>query len=438
MCDLVVALPDTTATEHVVFGKNSDRPAGECQVLFRDPGGAHAAGEVARCSYRSVPRGKHTRATLGLRPYWCWGYETGLNDSGVVGGNAALFTALPPGVKRGQEPGLTGMDLLRLALERGGSAEECVSSLVALLERYGQWGSAVSGKGHEEGSYDNAFLFADAAEAWVLETAGRSWAAERVTRGTRTISNELSIRERFDRSSEDVAELRRRAEAAGGELDFAYAFEDHDHYARQVSHIRRMRSQGLLSQASVRITVETVMRLLRDHYEGSFLDGPSFNRYLPDFHTLCMHDSPAGFTWGDTASSLVTELSGDGVDPIWVAYLPPCSSAYLPVSFDEPLPPALTAAGTEGVAVAEPSTVAPDSFEAGSLWWRLHRLLKATARRPEVRLPELRAAFDPLEMRWLGESAAGAPKAPVAEHTEALLAAVTSLELRWRLGNDGE
>lgn len=32
------------------------------------------------------------------------------------------------------------------------------------------------------------------------------------------------------------------------------------------------------------------MRILRDHYEGTFLGGPYFNAALPDFLTLCMHD----------------------------------------------------------------------------------------------------------------------------------------------------
>lgn len=50
--------------------------------------------------------------------------------------------------------------------------------ITALLERYGQGGSC-----KEEPVpfvYHNTFLLADRTEAWVLETAGRYWAAQQI------------------------------------------------------------------------------------------------------------------------------------------------------------------------------------------------------------------------------------------------------------------
>ena len=70
--------------------------------------------------------------------------------------------------------------LHRLGLERGNSASSSVDVMVQLLEGHDQGGPC-----EEEGdwSYHNSFLVADAREAWVLETAGKWWAAERITAG---------------------------------------------------------------------------------------------------------------------------------------------------------------------------------------------------------------------------------------------------------------
>lgn len=66
----------------------------------------------------------------------------------------------------------------RLALERSSSAREAWHVITDLLERYGQGGSC-----REDPTsfcYHNTFLLADRAEAWVLETAGRLWAVQRI------------------------------------------------------------------------------------------------------------------------------------------------------------------------------------------------------------------------------------------------------------------
>ena len=50
--------------------------------------------------------------------------------------------------------------------------------ITGLLEHYGQGGSC-----REDPTpfcYHNTFLLADRTEAWVLETAGRLWAAQRI------------------------------------------------------------------------------------------------------------------------------------------------------------------------------------------------------------------------------------------------------------------
>ncbi len=184
MCDLLVALPAATADGVTIFAKNSDRPPGERQVVERHEPRRDA---TTACTHVAVPgAGRETIGFVGSRPAWMWGVEHGVNDAGLAAGNATVFTELDP---RGFPPALTGMDLVRLCLERAATAEAGVEVLVGLLEGHGQGGS-----GHEgaDRPYWSSFLLADPTAAWVVETSGRAWAAEQVER-TRSISNRTEL-----------------------------------------------------------------------------------------------------------------------------------------------------------------------------------------------------------------------------------------------------
>lgn len=114
MCDNFVVLPPATGDRSVVFGKNSDREPNEAQVLEYHPPDCHAPGARVKCTYLEISQIRETLGTILCRPFWMWGAEMGANEKGVVIGNEAVFTRMP--LNRGQA--LTGMDLLRLALER--------------------------------------------------------------------------------------------------------------------------------------------------------------------------------------------------------------------------------------------------------------------------------------------------------------------------------
>ncbi len=447
MCDVLVAMPDATERGSILFGKNSDRPARECQPLFYSPGGRRPSGSRIDCSYVTVPEAENVLATFGCRPYWCWGYETGMNEGGVVGGNVAVFTQRSGGNR--ESPGLTGMDLLRLGLERGGSAEQAVAVITDLLEAYGQWGSAVQGKDHEAGAYDNSFLLADRKEAWVLETSGRRWVAERITQGVRSISNQLSIRTQWTRGSADLKDFARSRGwwNPAREFDFALAYADHQRYSRQVSHLRWRRSGQLLRDHKGHLSAPVMMHFLRDHYEETFLEGPQFHRFLPDFLSLCMHDSPAGFTWGNTATSVVVEIDprDPSPPPFWLCYLPPCTGVYAAYYLGATLPETVTAAGAAATKVRRPAEAPMDEFRESSLWWRFNRLLEESAQEPAARPRELRAAFDPLERRIrarVEELLTAPPEARqqafslwIPEQIAEVTAAIEEVEKRWGLSH---
>lgn len=173
-CDCFVSVPPASAIPAVIFAKNSDRPRDEVQEVVFVPAGTHAPGSRLQCTYIEVEQVPKTHAVILSRPSWLWGAEMGANEHGVCIGNEAVWTKEPVG----EGEALLGMDLLRLALERGSSAQEALHVITGLLERYGQGGSC-----REDPTpfcYHNTFLLADRTEAWVLETAGRLWAAQRI------------------------------------------------------------------------------------------------------------------------------------------------------------------------------------------------------------------------------------------------------------------
>src|SRR6185295_5699753 len=174
MCDTWVALRDVTLSQNVILDKNSDRPIFDCQPLVFHPRKEWPANSHIQTEYIELPQTDVTYAHLGSSPYWCWGYEEGINEYGVVIGNEAIFTktfsAAAELSRQGHDPalGLLGMDLVRLALERCRSALSAVELIGRLVEQYGQFGSGVPTRDHAQGGYDNSFLIADPTEAWVL------------------------------------------------------------------------------------------------------------------------------------------------------------------------------------------------------------------------------------------------------------------------------
>ncbi|OXB69511.1 UNVERIFIED_CONTAM: hypothetical protein H355_009821, partial [Colinus virginianus] len=225
------------------------------------------------CTYIEIEQAERTHAVVLSRPAWLWGAEMGANEHGVCVGNEGVWTREPVG----EDEALLGMDLVRLGLERGSSAREALEVITALLERHGQGGSC-----KEEPVpfvYHNTFLLADRHKAWVLETAGRYWAAQRIREGSRNISNQLSIGTDITAEHEG---LRQRARSQGwwsgaGEFSFAEVFSLEQQPPRMEAAKSRYRAgKELLQQHAGRITAETLMAILRDKDSGICVDSEGF------------------------------------------------------------------------------------------------------------------------------------------------------------------
>ncbi|XP_025910272.1 secernin-2 isoform X1 [Nothoprocta perdicaria] len=317
-CDCFVALPPATAAPVVVFGKNADRPRDEVQEVVYVPAARHRPGDKVQCTYIEIEQVERTHAVVLSRPAWLWGAEMGANEHGVCVGNEGVWTREPVG----EQEALLGMDLVRLALERSRSAHEAVRVIAALLERHGQGGPC-----KEEPApfcYHNTFLLADRAEAWVLETAGPYWAAQRITEGSRNISNQLSIG--TDITAEHAG-LRQRARSQGwwsgdGEFSFAEVFSLEQQPVRMEAAKARYRAgRELLRQHAGRITAETFMGILRDKASGICVDSEGFR----------------------TAGSMVSVLPRDPALPcvhFFTATPDPSRSVFKPFVFVDGLKPA--------------------------------------------------------------------------------------------------
>ena len=387
-CDTAVALGDVTADGSVLLAKNSDRPSHEAQRLIGVPAVTHDAGSLLRCQYVAVPQVEHTAALIGSQPYWLWGFEHGLNVYGVAIGNEAIHTRETP-----QETGLLGMDLLRLGLERGASARQALDVMTALLEEFGQGGSAAH---HQTWYYDNSFLIAGPTEAWVLETCGRRWVALRVRRGGYAISNRPTIGTAYDLCSDDLvsyAEERGWWPRGRRPFDFAAAYTDPDDAGLPGASCRLARSMAHLSAGErAPLTPAAMMALLRDHGADG-LAWPTGREPA----TVCAHGPVDG---GSTAASMVARLTPGAAPAYWASMAPPCTGIFLPCWVDT-TPPAPLAEADE-----TPSSTSP--------WWRWRRLWESVAASPDpgAGVSRIRRAWQPLEERLRQQVAALGPNAP--------------------------
>ncbi|XP_028830730.1 secernin-2 isoform X2 [Denticeps clupeoides] len=269
------------------------------------------------CTYISIPQAEHTHAVVLSRPAWLWGAEMGANEHGVCIGNEAVWTREPVG----EGEALLGMDLVRLGLERGDSARAALGVITGLLEQHGQGGPCREDP--KPFSYHNTFLLVDRLEAWVLETAGKLWAAQQVTEGVKNISNQLTIETEI---ALEHPELRSTAQAQGwwngeGEFSFSAAFSPDNPPARM--ELAKQRYRGgteLLKQHNGSVTAEVMMTILRDKASGICMDSEGFR----------------------TTGSMVSVLPRDSAYPcihFFTATPDPSRSVFKPFIFSECMTP---------------------------------------------------------------------------------------------------
>lgn len=348
MCDTLGVLRGSYA----LFGKNSDRSPNEAQVTELYPARVYDGGEVA-CTYRLIPQARETLSVLLSRPVWMWGAEIGVNEAGVAIGNEAVFTKGKYGA-----PSLTGMDLLRLGLERAESAERAVNVIIELLETYGQGGNC--GFDHTF-YYDNSFLIMDRNKLFVLETCNKNWVVKSFSRAS--ISNRLSIGSDGERYG-------------GGVCDFAKTYSDPLYSYFSGSKQRKNASACALPTAN---TERDLMRALRGHdanVKNPFAEG--------SVSSCCMHFG--GMVGDHTTASMVIRLDGSAPTVFLTGTSTPCVSLYKPYRFGNPVRLPVVSPGDE----------------AGTRYWREQEAFRR-ALVGKIVPAEFYAERDALEQSWMAD-----------------------------------
>ncbi|MFX0080798.1 MAG: C69 family dipeptidase [Candidatus Hodarchaeota archaeon] len=305
MCDTFIALGNASKDGNVIFGKNSDRPFDEVQLIVYVPREKHESGDLLKCTYIEIPQVNETHAVLLSQPWWMWGAEMGTNEYGVVIGNEAVHTLEPI-----RNIGLLGMDLLRLGLERGKTAREALDVIIELLETYGQGG----GCAYNDPSwmYHNSFIIADPDEAYVLETADEWWIVEKIN-SVRSISNSISIRGKGDLRRDGIINhaIKRNYCKDENDFDFATTFSGSLISTMPSPHSREGKATLLLKENINQISPKLMMDFLREHQAG-----------------ICMH---GGF---ESTGSQVSHLMKTKKSIHWFTGTTlPCVSIYKPYAF---------------------------------------------------------------------------------------------------------
>jgi len=342
-CFSIVVGKGASADGHVLVAHNED--SGPLQVVV---------------NHQKVPRRKHDTAEKVTllnggevdQPQETWEYiwseipglrfsDSYLNEWGVT----ICSDACP---SREDQPEFTdgGISyyLRRLVAERARSAREGVLLAGELIERFGYDGSG------------RTYIIADPTEGWLLAAVnGKHWVARRVPDDSvAMIANTYSIHAvDLDDTigflgTPDIVEY---AVARGwydpdtdGAFDFAAAYADPDvaadgrNIGRQWSAYRQVTDESpeysqhlpFCISPSKKLHPRDLMRVLRDHYEGTDLyENPeSGNPHDQDRTPICRHD---------TQTSFVAHLRGGMPVDIgviyWVCLGSPCSSVYRPFHY---------------------------------------------------------------------------------------------------------
>lgn len=374
MCDTMMAGSLVTSCGYTIFGKNSDRSPNEPQPMVFIPAADHKAGSKLMTTRIEIDQAEHTNAVILSKPSWIWGGEMGINEHGVVIGNEAVISK---DLDR-DATALLGMDILRLALERGKTARECVDVIGQMMDEYGQGGNCSF-----DGSfyYDNAYLVVDANEAWHIETAGQHfWCAKQVDMPVYSISNYISI------NTPDILgkDLIEHAKAAGYPVDDPFNFQRTYAYwdgLGQSGKLRRCCSFQQMQRPGKKFEIADMLTALRSH--------DCNDEWTEGMHCVCMHAQnpvyPTDIDCQTTNSLIAVMKPGDNLI-LAPGMSTPCIAPFQPFWFD---------------AFSANQVFGYDRLEAANDAWIRREAINRAAMDGRLPVDEYRAEMKAMESKWI-------------------------------------
>jgi len=299
MCDTFVVLRSKSG--YPIFGKNSDRDANEPQIFTFI--GKEDYKEKIKTTYIEIEPYKKRYSIFLSKPVWLWGGEMGINEVGVSIGNEAVFTKI-----KYKETGLTGMDMIRIALETSQTSLEAVNKLIEINEKYGQGGNC----GYEKKMfYHNSFLISDSNDAYVLELVDKYYAYKKIDEFY-NISNKLSIKNDFDKIHPELSKI----------TNFEKQFSNKIYTFFSGSSVREKRGKELLEKEE-KHSKESFIKILSDRGTDKFASMKNISM-----------NAGGGLISSQTTSSMIIEYGK--INTIWFTTSPnPEISLFKPTFFTD-------------------------------------------------------------------------------------------------------
>jgi len=340
-CFTIVVGKDASADGCVIMAHNEDDPAPQIVNHYKMPRKKYSAGEKVK-----LLNGGELEQVDETWSY-IWSEMPGMRFSDSYINEWGVGITSDGCDSRQDRPEITdggiGFMLRKIVAQRAKNAREGVLLAGELVERFGYTDSG------------RTYAICDPDEGWIFCVInGKHWLAKRVPdEQVAFIANAFSVHD-VDLADTDhflaCDDIIEYAVSRGwydrekdGSFDFANVYArpeslaNPSNFQRQWAGLRYVAAGPIAPGRELpcsivpkeRIDVATIMKILRDHYEGTKLESGS--------KTISPHKNPCTICCGMTQTSFVAQFRRDMPGDIgivyWVSLAPPCTSCYIPFHF---------------------------------------------------------------------------------------------------------